>query len=129
MKLRCCRRVICAAFVAAFALLPARADAHAIVMEAFPPIAGTLPAGDTDIRLRFNGRIDAGRSLLTLFAPDGGERRLPLTKTEGVKTESPDILAAHVTGLEPGSYHLHWQVLALDGHISRGDIPFRVTAP
>jgi hypothetical protein len=37
-------------------------------------------------------------------------------------------LAAHL-GLIPGAYVVRWQVLAVDGHITRGDVPFTVTAP
>ena len=29
-------------------------------------------------------------------------------------------------GAKPGDYVLHWQVLATDGHITRGDVPFTV---
>ena len=31
--------------------------------------------------------------------------------------------------LAPGAWRLRWQVLALDGHITRGDIPFTLRAP
>jgi methionine-rich copper-binding protein CopC len=30
--------------------------------------------------------------------------------------------------LAAGAYRLRWQVLASDGHITRGEIPFTVTA-
>jgi methionine-rich copper-binding protein CopC len=29
-------------------------------------------------------------------------------------------------GLGSGAYRLRWQVLAVEGHITRGDIPFTV---
>jgi copper resistance protein C len=29
--------------------------------------------------------------------------------------------------MAPGSYSVRWQVLAIDGHITRGDVPFTVT--
>jgi methionine-rich copper-binding protein CopC len=36
----------------------------------------------------------------------------------------------HATAhLAPGNYTIRWQVLAVDGHITRGDVPFTVTAP
>jgi methionine-rich copper-binding protein CopC len=38
------------------------------------------------------------------------------------------VLTATVT-LTPGTYVLRWQVLAIDGHITRGDVPFTVTEP
>jgi len=28
----------------------------------------------------------------------------------------------------PGAWRLRWQVLALDGHITRGDVPFAIRA-
>jgi hypothetical protein len=43
------------------------------------------------------------------------------------KTDSADILSAKASNLPPGDYRLRWQVLASDGHITRGEIPFSVT--
>jgi len=37
-----------------------------------------------------------------------------------------DILSATANDLKPGEYQLRWQVLAVDGHITRGEIPFTV---
>ena len=39
---------------------------------------------------------------------------------------SPDSLWTTIPELDPGNYRLHWQVLAGDGHITQGDIPFTV---
>ena len=39
---------------------------------------------------------------------------------------SPATLEARITGLGAGEYKLHWQVLAADGHITRGEISFPV---
>ena len=39
-----------------------------------------------------------------------------------------DVLAASAT-LTPGAYVMRWQVLAVDGHITRGDVPFTVQGP
>ena len=36
-----------------------------------------------------------------------------------------DVLTAHAE-LAAGAYVLRWQVLAIDGHITRGEVPFRV---
>ena len=80
-----------------------------------------MPAGSLAIAFRYNSRIDAGRSKLTLTAPDGATTRLA---THG---EGADLLAASAT-VTPGGYTLHWQVLATDGHITRGNVPFTVDA-
>ena len=41
-------------------------------------------------------------------------------------TTEPDLLQGLLPPLAPGRYRLRWQVLALDGHITRGDIPFTI---
>ncbi len=109
---------------ALFSLSPERAWAHAIIVESSPKMNGVVTGPVVEIKLRFNVRIDGPRSRLTLVQPDGTSRAV-----EVLQQPSPDSLAATISGLRPGNYQLHWQVLASDGHITQGDIPFTVTAP
>ncbi len=107
---------------AAFSLIVAAASAHAVLLESTPSLKGTVAGPEVPIKLRFNVRIDASRSRLTLVGPPGSTQALEISK------ESPeDALVAHAAGLLPGEYLLRWQVLASDGHITRGEIPFTVT--
>jgi hypothetical protein len=100
------------------------AFAHAIIVETAPQADAVVHGGALEVRLRFNSRIDHRRSRLTVMDEVGKETVLPLD------TRAPtDVLAAQVRGLAPGKYRVRWQVLALDGHITRGDIPFTVAAP
>lgn len=101
-----------------------QATAHALVVEASPAVDGSVAGPEIDIALRFNSRLDHRRSLLTLIGPDGTERRLALSQDS-----APDTLQAKAIDVAPGAYKLRWQVLAVDGHITRGDIPFHVTQP
>ncbi|HLY57677.1 MAG TPA: copper resistance CopC family protein [Stellaceae bacterium] len=100
----------------------APAAAHAILVESTPAVDSTVAGPSVAFSLRYNSRIDKARSRLTLTAPD---------KSETVLTISPDgpedILASEAE-LTPGAYRLRWQVLAIDGHITRGDVRFTVTA-
>ncbi len=109
--------------VAALLLIgsPAVAQAHAILVESQPPVGGMVAAGHVAIRLRYNSRIDHARSRLTLNLPDKTQTVLATPATDAV-----DILSA-AADLAPGAYTLRWQVLAVDGHITRGDVPFTVT--
>jgi methionine-rich copper-binding protein CopC len=110
------------AAAAAFFII-ASADAHAVVMESSPALKSSVSGPDVPIKLRFNVRIDALRSRLTLIHPDGSAQALEISK------QTPaDTLSAEATGLVAGAYRLRWQVLASDGHITRGEIPFTVTA-
>ena len=101
-------------------LLPAIASAHAILMQSQPAPQSSVTAGPTEIVLRYNSRIDHARSRLTLHGTNA-EMILPL------RPDAPaDSLAAQAE-LTPGDYLLHWQVLAVDGHMTRGDVRFSVT--
>lgn len=106
------------------AVLPVHtAAAHAVIIDSVPAVDAVV-AGDSDVSLHFNSRIDHERSRLTLIAADGSASSLAIAPDS-----APDIVAAKLTGLAPGQYRLRWQVLAIDGHLTRGDIRFSVKAP
>ena len=100
---------------------PRPAWAHAILMESKPALHSSVKGPDVAIWLRFNVRIDGSRSRVQLVAPGGSLQTLPLAKQS-----SPDILQAQASGLKPGVYKLLWNVLAADGHMSKGEVPFTV---
>jgi len=100
------------------------AAAHAVLMESTPALKSTVSGPDVPIKLRFNVRIDGSRSRLTLVAPNGSMQTLEISQPAG-----PDTLSAQAKGLTPGEYRLRWQVLASDGHITRGEIPFTLKQP
>jgi copper resistance protein C len=104
----------------AFALSFNPAFAHAILVESSPSANSTVTGPSTPIKLRFNVRIDAKRSRLELVGPDKTSTLLSASQP------SPDTLQALAEGLKAGAYSLRWQVLAADGHITRGEIPFNV---
>jgi methionine-rich copper-binding protein CopC len=107
----------------AFVIDPSRlVIAHAVLIEATPAADSDVAGPDVAVKLRFNVRIDRSRSRLMLALPDGKTTALKIAD-EG----APDTLSARATGLGPGAYDLRWQVLAADGHITRGHIPFHIS--
>jgi len=96
-------------------------EGHAILKSSSPASGESVTHPDMPLKLTFNVRIDAARSRLQLLMPDASTVELPI-----VKTPSPDMLVSKLAGLKPGAYAIRWQVLAPDGHISRGEIPFTV---
>jgi methionine-rich copper-binding protein CopC len=104
-------------------MLPTLAHAHAILEDSTPVTNAAVKAGKLDLRFRYNSRIDKARSRLTLTRTDHTRETIAIA-TDG----PPDIIVAHLN-LTPGAYVVRWQVLAVDGHITRGDVPFSVTAP
>jgi methionine-rich copper-binding protein CopC len=118
------RMIVLLAIVGAACGAATRAIAHAIIVDAVPAVGTAVSGPDVAITLRFNSRIDHERSRLSLVGPDGKAQPLPMSRNS-----APDVVEAKVSGVAAGEYKLQWQVLAVDGHITRGDIPFRVTAP
>jgi len=95
--------------------------AHAILLDASPAKNGSVAGPDFKIRLKFNSRVDGTRSQISLVLTEKTVRKLTIEKQA-----SPDVLSAQAVGLKPGTYRLRWQVLASDGHITRGEYPFEV---
>jgi methionine-rich copper-binding protein CopC len=109
------------ALIAASVLLgPAPALAHAILVRSEPRIGATVAPGAVAMEFRFNSRIDHARSRLTLVRPGRSQSVLAILP-EGAE----DVLLARAD-LAPGAYSVRWQVLAVDGHITRGEVPFTV---
>ena len=96
-------------------------NAHAILLSATPAGQQVLHDSEVAVKLRFNARIDGKRSRLLLIASDGTQYSLPIDVQP-----SPDTLTSHATGVKKDFYIIRWQVLADDGHVTRGEVPFQV---
>ncbi len=107
--------------VAVVLVAPRVASAHAVLVQSSPTVNATVHGPELSISLKFNSRVDGPRSTLLLSTPDGQSK--PLTVD---KQTAPDTLTAHAAQVAPGRYAIHWQALAVDGHITRGQIPFQV---
>jgi copper resistance protein C len=103
-------------------VLPHAAFAHAVLVKSSPAQGATVKAGDLDITLTYNSRIDALHSSLHLIGPEGKAQMLAVDGHA-----APNLLVSKAAGLAPGAYKLEWQVQASDGHISRGVVAFRVS--
>jgi copper resistance protein C len=102
-------------------LVPRAALAHAVLVQSTPTINATVEGPDVAVSMKFSLRVDGTRSTLLLSTSDG--KTVPLAIE---RQSAPDTLTTHATKLGPGNYAIHWQVLATDGHVTRGEIPFQV---
>lgn len=96
--------------------------AHAVLVDASPKSGSTVSGPNVPIRLRFNVRVDGSRSRVVIAASNQGKPSALILD----KQTTPDVLTANAAGLNAGQYKLQWQVLAADGHITRGEISFTV---
>src|ERR1700756_2481785 len=102
-------------------LAPRAALGHAVLMSSQPGTNSTVSGPDVAVVLKYNSRVDVQHSTLTLLDPDGRVEKIPIASEP-----APGLLSAKLTGLAKGAYVLRWQVLAMDGHITRGKVPFQV---
>lgn len=109
--------------VAALILMAARiVEGHAVLKESNPAANSKVKGPEVPIMLKYNVRIDAKLSKIQLLNPDNSTTDLKIEAQS-----SPDTLNTKANGLKPGEYSIRWQVLAPDGHITRGLVPFTVT--
>lgn len=102
-------------------LVPRVAVAHAVLVSAQPAENSTVAGPDVAVLLKYNSRVDIAHSTLTLLAPDGKAGKVAIGSEP-----APGLLSAKLTGLAKGAYELRWQVLAIDGHVTRGKVLFQI---
>lgn len=117
-------RLVATLLVGLVAIGPGRAaGAHGLLLESIPGAGETTARGPSRIELRFNVRIEPTLSALRLTGPEGTPIPLPSDRSGSA---GPGRLIAELPSLEPGSYTVHWRILASDGHLSHGRFSFAI---
>jgi methionine-rich copper-binding protein CopC len=93
--------------------------AHAIIVTSKPAANANVAIGPVDILLQYNSRIDIAHSRVSLVDPAG-----KVTALKAAAGSAPGSLSTQGVTDAPGKWIIRWQVLSVDGHITRGDIPF-----
>ncbi len=99
------------------------AFAHAMLVHSSPADKAVVHSHQVEIALDYDSRIEASRCTVKLS--DSAGKPVALQMEHSAK---PSELNAVAHGLANGKYLIHWQVLASDGHITRGDVSFTVAA-
>lgn len=115
------RAGLMAVVAVALMAVPRAAWAHAVLVHSSPAIDAIVEGPDVAVSMKFSSRVDGARSTMLLSNSDGQSKPLTIEHQS-----APDTLTARAAHLGPGRYAVHWQVLATDGHVTRGEIPFRV---
>ena len=106
----------------AFALVGARAFAHAQLEKATPAVGGTV-ASASEIRLEFSEGVEPRFSKVSLTGP-GGAVPLGAAKTE---SSNQAVLIVPISKpLSAGAYTVHWQAVSVDTHHTQGTFEFTV---
>ena len=107
--------------LAATLLLSRMALAHAVLIKSTPALNSSVQGPEVPIIFKFNSRMDASKSEIIIVDPNGQSKTLTIDQQK-----ESDTMTSHASQLHPGKYMLRWQVLSVDGHITRGQIPFEV---
>ncbi len=102
-------------------LFPRTALAHAVLLKSTPAANSTVTGPDLAMTFKFNSRVDLTRSQISIVNASGQSKTLEIDPQQ-----APDTVTTRASQLSPGKYLIHWQVLSVDGHITRGQIPFEV---
>jgi methionine-rich copper-binding protein CopC len=117
------RRLVAWFLCLALVLAAAPLAAHSLLLESSPAANATVASAPTELRLRFNNRIEKRLSRLKLVDERGTARDLPVAEDGAA-----DRLTAPVPSIAPGRYRVEWQVLSTDGHVVTGRFSFIVKA-
>jgi methionine-rich copper-binding protein CopC len=98
------------------------AAAHAIVLDSSPTHEAALAEPPARIVLRFNSRIEAALSRVTIESGTGRPVALPAARDAG----EANRLVVPLRPLAPGTYVVRYRVLAADGHVTEGALRFTV---
>jgi methionine-rich copper-binding protein CopC len=91
------------------------------VLESFPMVDQIMDGTATSFSIRFDGPVNHATSRLTLVTPHGARALHARLDSE------PNTLFTGVGILPSGSYELRWEARAMDGEVSKGAIPFKVS--
>jgi hypothetical protein len=100
-----------------------RANGHAILTRAEPPPGATLRDPPAEVKLWFSGDLEPAFSSVQVL--DTGGRRVDQGDSR-VDNADRGLLRVGLPRLDPGRYRVVWRVVAVDTHVSRGELAFQV---
>lgn len=116
-------RAAAAVALAAAALLPAPAAAHAFLVKSAPAGRATLAHAPDRVQLWFNERLEPAYSSLSVWDAAGAQVD---GRNGAVSADDPRRLDLPLPPLGPGRYVVRFRVLSVDGHVVESTVPFTI---
>ena len=102
-------------------ILPKISWGHAFPDHSDPKVGATVSASPLSVRIWFDGDLEPVFSTIAVY--DAGGRRMD--KKDGhVDASSPELLEVGLPSLPAGTYRVFWNIVARDGHRTKGDFTF-----
>ena len=109
--------------LAALALWPGAALAHAVLVKSVPAQWATLAELPPRVALWFNERLEPAYSRASVTNEAGAQVDL---RDGAVSVEDPRRLSLSLPALVPGRYTVSFRVLSVDGHVVESKLTFTV---
>lgn len=100
------------------------AEMHLRLVKSTPTKDSVLAVAPTHVMLWFSLEPQTRLSSITVTGPNGAT--VPLGPVTQCPTENVLIFAKVEGAMPAGSYTVAWRTASADGHVIRGEIPFRV---
>lgn len=102
-------------------VLPKVSWGHAFPDHSDPKVGATLSASPASVRIWFDGDLEPVFSTISVYDTNG--RRVD--KKDGhVDASSAVLLEVSLPPLPAGTYRVFWNIVARDGHRTKGDFSF-----
>ncbi len=104
-------------------LLPAAAQAHAVLVRSSPARHAVLSHPPARVELWFNERLEPAYSSVSVTDAAGAHVDF---RDVTVGPDDPRRLTVSLPPLGPGRYAVRFRVLSVDGHVVEASFPFSV---
>jgi len=109
--------------LAALALWPALALAHAVLVKSVPAQRAALAEPPPRVELWFNERLEPAYSKASVTNEAGTQVDL---RDVTVSAQDPRRLSLSLPALAPGRYTVSFRVLSVDGHVVESKLSFTI---
>ena len=115
--------VLAAMAIALTLLLPAVADAHAVLVKSSPARRAVLALPPTHVELTFNERLEPAYSTVSVWS---AARAQVDDGKIAIRQDDPRRLSVGLPSLAAGAYTVKFRVLSVDGHLVEGTYSFEI---
>jgi hypothetical protein len=116
-------KLAAACALAACLLCATLASAHAFLDRAEPKVGSDVSKSPVEVRIWFTQNLEPAFSAITVTGPD--DKRVDKNNSH-VDPQTPNLLIVSVGELPPGTYRVHWHVVSVDTHPTKGDFKFTI---
>jgi copper resistance protein C len=99
------------------------AQAHAFPVRSDPRVGWTVAVSPPKVTIWFDGELEPAFSKITVYNSAKQQVDKANSRVNGLDAS---VLEVDLPPLASGTYHVYWQALAKDTHVTEGDFTFAI---